>query len=173
MRILIKRLHWPNIIWKTFRKEEKVRKNRLLKKLLDIMVAILLFSEEKKQIQSSTKSHSVLFSDTADQNATKSQCTETRCYNRLIIYRNSILFTILLKNLTDLSTQPAVLPCRISFTFFNKMVYKFLTWEYWKKFQGNSFKIHLSISHLTPQSRCLDKMSKLDWKWNFFNIFYT
>jgi len=94
------------------------------------MVAIVLFSEEKKQIQNSTKSHSVLFSDTADQNATKSHSVLSVRYNRLIIYRNSILFTILLKNLTDLSTQPAVLPCRISFTFFNEMVDKFLTWEY-------------------------------------------
>ena len=61
---------------------------------------------KKKRTQNSTKSHSVLFSDTADQNATKSHSvlTETRCYNRLIIYRKSLLFTILLKNLTDLST---------------------------------------------------------------------
>ena len=55
-------------------KGRKIKEKKLKKKLLDIKVAIMLFSEEKKQTQNSTKSHSVLFSDKADQNATKSLC---------------------------------------------------------------------------------------------------
>ena len=52
----------------------KIKEKSSKKKLLDIKVAIMLFSEEKKQTQNSTKSHSVLFSDKTDQNATKSLC---------------------------------------------------------------------------------------------------